>query len=144
MSSRADYLLVFLGLPASQFFTDQIRVMKGMFLLSQEGPQVLRNLYSFEAYDYGPFDTSVYHDLDTLMNNGLIEVEAVPGTNRRVYKMTARGDTEASNVIQTLPRDVLGALQETKRLVTSMSFTKLLEYVYARYPAYASRSLYRQ
>lgn len=144
MPSRTDYLLVFLGLPAAQFFTDQIRVMKGMFLLAQEGPPVLRNLYEFEAYDYGPFDTSIYHDLDVLTTSGLVEVSAIPGTNRRVYELSPRGEQEASALLRSLPNEVVDALQETKRLVTSMSFTKLLEYVYARYPKYASRSLYRR
>jgi hypothetical protein len=71
---RRDWLLLFIGAPGGPYSTDQIRVMKGMFLVSKEGPDDLRDLYNFEPYDYGPFDTTIYHDLDTLELEGLIHV----------------------------------------------------------------------
>lgn len=49
--------------------------MKGMFLLSKEGPPELLNLYHFEPYHWGPFDKAVYSDLDELEADGLIASE---------------------------------------------------------------------
>jgi len=49
---RQDWLLLFIGAPGGPYQTDQIRVMKGMFLVSKEGPGELRDLYHFEPYAY--------------------------------------------------------------------------------------------
>ncbi len=107
MLRRVDWLLLFIGLPRGKFFTDQIRVMKGMFLLDQGGPQVLRDLYDFRPYDYGPFDTQVYHDLDWLVSQGLVDVSHIVGTNRQVYELTRKGERRMATLLEEAPRTLL-------------------------------------
>ncbi|MGB2694860.1 MAG: hypothetical protein WBD55_06680 [Dehalococcoidia bacterium] len=141
MLSRDDWLLLFIGIPGGKFYTDQIRVMKGMFLLDKEGPQELRDLYDFRPYDYGPFDTQVYRDLDRLEALGLIEVSQIVGTNRQVYGLTAKGEERMKQVLDEAPQHVVEALRQIKELVTSRHFTSLLQYVYKKYPAYAARTV---
>lgn len=143
MLSRDDCLLLFIGLPGGKFYTDQIRVMKGMFLLDKEGPQELQNLYEFEPYDYGPFDTQIYRDLDSLEAQGLIEIRHIAGTNRQVYGLTARGQERADKLMTDAPQSITAAIRAAKELVTSRSFTSLLQYVYSKYPAYAARTVMR-
>jgi DNA-binding PadR family transcriptional regulator len=141
--TRIDWLLLFIGLPGGKFYTDQIRVMKGMFLLDKEGPQELRDLYDFQPYDYGPFDTRVYRDLDHLEALRLIEVSQIVGTNRQVYGLTAKGEERMKQVLNEAPQQVVEALHQIKELVTSRSFTSLLQYVYKKYPTYAARTVMR-
>jgi uncharacterized protein len=141
MQKRQQWLTVFLASPGGQYYTDQIRIMKGMFLLSQEGPGELRKLYDFTPYHYGPFNTSVYHDLDALEADGLVRHDLVAGgSNRRRYAVTDKG-RQAVSAMVGLGRRELEAVQSVKRHVTSLSFLDLLKDVYQRYPDYAVNSV---
>ena len=136
-----EWLLLFIGLPNEKFDTDQIRVMKGMFLFGKEGPPSVRDLYGFSPHDYGPFAPPVYGDLDSLESQGLIRVEHITGTNRRVFELTSKGKQEFTRLVGHAPKDAFRALADTKKLVTSLGFAELLRHVYDKYPAYASRSV---
>lgn len=140
MLTRQDWLLLFIGSPGAQFHADQIRIMKGMFLLSKEGPSEVQDLYAFEPYDYGPFDVGIYHDLDAAQAQGLIQSRTVGGTNRRVFQLTSTGEARAAEFRRQASQAALRAVEEVKKLVTSLSFTDLLSYVYERHPEYAVRS----
>ena len=144
MTQPREWLLLFIGLPGGKFPTDQLRVMKGMFLFSREGPASVRDLYHFEPYDYGPFATPVYGDLDGLEAQGLIRTLYVMGTNQRVFELTSTGDQHFRDLIGKASKDALDILGPIKELVTSLGFADLLRYVYDKYPHYASRSLLNQ
>ena len=143
MPSRKEWTLIFIGLPGDRFDTDQLRIMKGLFLFSQEGPEAVQELYDFEPYNYGPFDTGIYHDLDSLEAEGLITSEAVLGTNRRIYKLTPNGQQRMDEILGLAPQGAVYVLARIKRHVTSLSFLDLLRDVYKRYPAYAVQSVAR-
>jgi DNA-binding PadR family transcriptional regulator len=140
MENRQQWLLMFLASPGGQYYTDQIRIMKGMFLLSQEGPGELQGLYRFTPYHYGPFNTSVYHDLDALEVAGLVRHDLVEGGNRRRYDLTDKGRHAVSGIAGLGKREV-EAIRAVKRHVTSLSFLDLLKDVYRKYPDYAVNSV---
>jgi uncharacterized protein len=141
MLNRRDWLLLYLDLPEGRFSSDQIRVMKAMFLWSQEGPEPARDIYDFKPYDYGPFDTSIYHDIDALEAEGLLRVEEVPGTRRRIYRLTSEGENQAAGLRRQVRSDEIQQLREVKDLVTSLGFAALLKHVYTKYPDFAVRSV---
>jgi uncharacterized protein len=142
MADRRDWVLVFIGAPTTgSFRTDQIRVMKGLFLLSKEGPSELRDLYTFAPYDYGPFDREVYHDLDLLEIEGLIDAAVVTGSKRRIFRMTPRGEERCAEIRASASPTAIKAIDEVKELVSSMSFMGLLRYVYGRHPDFAVASI---
>jgi uncharacterized protein YwgA len=114
--------------------------MKGLFLLSREGPGELRNLYAFKPYDYGPFDKAVYLDIEELTGEGLTRSEGVPYSSRKVYRLTEVGEARAESIRRGMDLPALKAIDGTKRLVTGMSFNQLLRYVYERHPDMATRS----
>jgi DNA-binding PadR family transcriptional regulator len=140
---RRGWLLAFIAAPAdnARFLTDQIRIMKGLFLLSKEGPADLRDLYAFEPYDYGPFDKQVYKDLDALEQMGLIASERVPGSNRRSFRTTPQGDHRFDEIRASAKPETLAAVDQAKALVCSMGFMRLLRYVYERHPDFAVSSI---
>jgi len=143
MLEREDWLLLFIGLPGGKFYADQVRVMKGMFLFSKEGPASVRNLYDFTPYDYGPFDTGVYRDLDKLEAQGLIRSSFLLGTNRRIFEPSSQGAERVADLLKQAPRDAVQVLGRIKTEVTSLGFIELLKYVYDKYPEYARRSVVR-
>lgn len=141
MGNRAsETLLLFLAAPSGRYPTDQVRVMKGMFLLSQEGPDALKGVYDFRPYSYGPFATAVYHDLDRLESRNLVRCEMRLGTNQRLYELTDDGRRAAEELEVLAAPDELAAIHDTKRIVSDQSFTELLRYVYERHPEYAVNS----
>jgi hypothetical protein len=95
MLNRADWILLFLGSDAGPYPSDQVRVMKGLFLLSQDPAHPLNSQYRFEAYDYGPFDAMVYRDLDSLQLEGLISVQRWAESTRKTYGLTDRGGSDS-------------------------------------------------
>jgi uncharacterized protein len=47
--------------------------------------------FSFEPYDYGPFDRAVYSELKALAQQGFVTIVAAPGAGKRRYSLTAAG-----------------------------------------------------
>src|SRR5882724_6645214 len=89
---RQDVLLAVLayGTPKKAF--EPVHVQKALFLIDRHDRDLFdANCgYSFTPYDYGPFDSSVYHDLDGLNNAGLVSVDK-SGYGYRLYRATDQG-----------------------------------------------------
>jgi hypothetical protein len=137
-----DYLLMFLASPADRYEADQVRVMKGMFLFTKQGPDSVRSLYNFKPYDWGPFDSAVYRDLEKMEAEGLV-VATLAGGNRRVYRVTEKGKMLAEALGQGEEPAVTDALRQAKHFTTSMGFVPLLKAIYEKYPDQATRTRLR-
>lgn len=142
MLSSEDYLLIFMNLPGGQFDMDRIRLMKGMFLLTEEAPAGMPRLYDFKPYDWGPFSTGVYRDLDELKAQGLVATRGQQPYE--TYRVTQLGEGKATRLVESLAQPVRQKMGEVKELTTSLSFLELLEHVYDRHPHYAKRSKLRR
>ncbi len=130
MQRRQDWLLLFLGAEGGHLPTDQIRVMKGMFLLDRTDGHPAHGLYHFEAYDYGPFDSTVYRDLDALQLQGLVRVTRHVGSSRKTYELTDAGRAMFAELVDSTPPDHLDLVRGAKERVTSLGFEELLEQIY--------------
>jgi hypothetical protein len=120
---------------------DPVRIQKGMFLLSQRGPA--RNLYQFSAYNWGPFSSQIYRDLDYLVDSGLLDRTPAPGQTWARYAATKRGVDRATEIAsQVGPADVAW-LAQCRRFLTERSFAKLLTDIYAAYPGMATKSQFQ-
>jgi uncharacterized protein len=117
-----------------------------MFLLAQEGDLPSSQQYGFRAYDYGPLSAEIYRDLDDLVLDGLVEELGRPGYTWSRYQVTPEGLSAAAASLSALPQARQSAvrhLAEIKREVLRRDFASLLQYVYAKYPAYAENSVFR-
>jgi uncharacterized protein len=141
--TRSDWLLVYFALKGAPSGLDPVRIQKGMFLLSQEGGLPAEQTYDFRAYHYGPMSSAVYNDLEYLEATGLIEGTPVPGYSWQRYKATTRGVEEARTLLHEQADSAAAhKLYEIKQDVASKNFNDLLRDVYARYPAYATQSVF--
>ena len=143
MLSRQGWLLLFLGAPGGKYPVDQIRVMKGMFLLSRTQGHPTQELYRFEPYDYGPFDARVYRDLDLLQLEDMIRVTRLAGSSQKRYELTDAGQREFALLEQTLPAQHVEEVRKVKKLVTDLSFDDLLKKIYTSFPEFAVNSVAR-
>jgi uncharacterized protein YwgA len=61
---------------------DPIRIQKGLFILAMETPEEWlpsEARYHFEPYNYGPYSSEIYYDLDRLEGYGYVEKIEMPG-----------------------------------------------------------------
>jgi hypothetical protein len=117
---------------------DPVRIQKGMFLLSERGPA--RQLYAFRPYNWGPFSSAIYADLDTLTRQGYLTEEKVLGRSWSTYRITTRGHERAVASAEQTGGKAVGWLKQTREFLTTRSFAHLLRDVYALYPDYAVNS----
>lgn len=122
---------------------DRIRVMKGLFLLSQEAPK-LAKLFNFEPYLYGAIDFDVYNELDALQRDGLARTtEEFSNEHWNRYLLTSKGMTETRRISKSLPTDIRAKIESIKKYVTSKQTYELLKEIYTKYPAFAKKSVIR-
>lgn len=142
-SLTADDILLLVADGASgRFPLDPIRLMKGAFLAWKQGPDEWSDLFDFVAYDYGPFDSSVYRSRDDLIRRGLLGASR-PGRYDR-YWVTDAGEQRIAQLKQTVSKEVVDFLHQVGAYVTSRSFADLLQEIYATFPKFAERSVFTQ
>ena len=115
---------------------EKLTLVKLLFLVRQEtavGDSI--PFYDFVPYQYGPFSFVLYNDLRRLGRAGLVRetadtVELVP-------------DSESQAAHLALKRAVREAVTGILSRYGSLSSEKVIEYVYDRYPWFASRSKLR-
>jgi uncharacterized protein YwgA len=141
--TRRDWLLLYVALKGAPQGLDPVRIQKGMFLFAHEADVPEEERYDFGPYMYGPMSSQVYTDIERLEAEGLIRGEPVPGYTWKRYTATPPGIDVARNL---LAEDAHAAasrkLFEIKQDVASKTFNALLKDVYARYPNYATRSVF--
>jgi len=109
-----------------------------MFLLSERGPA--RRLYTFKAYDWGPFSSAIYGDLDALTRQGYLDEDRVPGRTWSTYRVTPSGHELASGMAAQIGSANVGWLRAAREFLTTRSFAQLLRDIYAEYPDFAVNS----
>lgn len=146
LASR-DWLLLFIDHEALNVDgppdLDPVRVQKGMFLLDQRGPTAARHLYEFHPYNWGPFSSELYGDLDYLAFSGLIEVTRVPGRTWKRYAVTDKGHVRALSLARQVHPPDLRWVGRARMFVTTRTFAELLRDIYATFPEFTSSSLFR-
>ena len=139
---RSDWLVLLLDRAALEASgpdeLDPVRIQKGMFLLSERGPA--RGLYNFRAYDWGPFSSAIYADLDALTQRGYLDESRMRGRTWSTYRVTARGHELAVEKAGRVGSTTVGWLRKAREFLTTRSFAQLLRDIYAEYPNYAVNS----
>lgn len=143
MLTRQDWLLLALSKSPSGAMSP-VQIQKALFLFGQEvGDSIGTEFYSFEPYDYGPFDVAIYVDLRRMTSVGHVRGEWGPGRRWKNYTITRPG----RKAVLVIERDADARLTEfLGRIavwVKGRSFSDLLRSVYAAYPEFAVNSVFR-
>lgn len=125
------------------------RMQKLVFLTQQRLTDEGLEPYRYIAYDYGPFSKDLLDALEEYDEKDLIERRTErtwDGSKKYIYQLTRKGkrnfeknlreseDAEEIEKIRATSGDVIGKFNK-------MSISKLLDYVYDAYPAYAEKSV---
>jgi len=145
LNSRQEILLVFLGVGDAQMI-DPIRIMKGIFIFSEEAPDewIPRDArYQFKPYNYGPCSFQIYFDLDHLENCGYVTSVEVPTRSWSYYLLSTEGKELVPQLVREMNQSAIRYLERIRDFVSNLSFRLLLEVVYQRYPDYAVNSVFK-
>ena len=142
---RDAVTLVVLALADGGDFTP-VQIQKALFLASEEVPDAFELLsrFNFQPYDYGPFDSAVYSEIERLEQNGLAEIAYAPNGRWRLYRATEEGIERAQNLYAALTAQQVELLKRIVRLVRTLSFNELVSAIYRSYPRMRERSVFRE
>lgn len=131
--------------PAGDGQYTPVQVQKLLFLLDKNiGRELGGPFFSFEPYDYGPFDKEVYQVLDQLRLGGLVEIMDVPGRNWKQYKLTEAGKEAAAKELSNLEHRARSYIESVSSFVRSLSFAQLVSAIYKEYPEMKVNSVFNQ
>ena len=143
MLTRQDWLLLALSKSPGGTMSP-VQIQKALFLFGQEvGGLIGTEFYSFEPYDYGPFDAAIYADLRRLTNEGRVRGEWSPGRSWKNYMLTGAGRKAVLTFETEADARLADFLRRIVEWVTGRSFSDLLRGVYAAHPEFAVNSVFR-
>jgi uncharacterized protein YwgA len=121
-----------------------VQVQKMFFLLDANVATDLGGRqFAFEPYDYGPYDRTVYSELEILARQGLVNIEAAYGAARRKYSLTASGYDVGQRTLGQLNPRAREYFQRVSAWVRSLGFAELVGAIYQQYPDMKVNSVFR-
>ena len=137
---RQDWLLLVLA-AADRKPLSPLQLQKSLFLVGYDLAKLVGpDFYTFQPFDYGPFDATVYQDAEEQAAQGLITIRSHPVT-KRVFSLTATGTTRARALEPELPADAVRHCRYIVQWAQSQTFQELTQAIYEQFPAYAERSV---
>jgi hypothetical protein len=122
-----------------------VQVQKLFFLIDENISGALGGKqFAFEPYDFGPFDSDVYQELNALERNGLVRIEWYgPSKGQRRYALTPAGQEAGTSVLKKFGPEVQKYIADTSAWVRSLSFPQLVGSIYKAYPHMREKSVFK-
>jgi uncharacterized protein YwgA len=141
LTRRQEIMLAVLASESAARFAP-VQVQKLFFLVDENAaPRLGGKLFSFQPYNYGPFDAEVYRELEALETAGLVTISPGPGGQRR-YFLTPAGYDRGRRELEDLPGPIRAYLADVSRWVRSLSFAQLVGSIYSAYPQMRENSIF--
>lgn len=142
MNTRGSFVLASMS-PAGTGPFSPVQVQKLFFLLDENvAEQTGGQHFNFEPYDYGPFDKDVYLELETLKEEGLVEILKTYSHGSRIYKLTDEGLKTGSGDFDKLSKPVQQYICAVVEFVRSLTFAQLVSTIYEAYPEMRVNSVF--
>lgn len=121
-----------------------VQVQKMFFLIDENiSADLGGKTFSFEPYDYGPFDKAVYQELSALESQGLVEIFSLaPGAGGRRYRLTSNGQALGQQIFANLPQGAQSYMAEVSSWVRKLTFAQLVGSIYKAFPHMRERSIF--
>lgn len=134
--TRKEILLAALARGATIRAFQPVHAQKVMFLIDQHDRDLFDadSRYSFTPYDYGPFDSQVYHDLDALERDGDVSVDKESGYGYRLYSATPAGVERGRALLNQMPEAHRQSVERIVDVVLPLGFRELVAAIYRSYP----------
>lgn len=139
--TRQEYMLAALSGSGQSATFQPVHVQKLFFLIDREiaglvgGPH-----FDFRPYDYGPFDSSVYSELDRMSKEGLIVISK---GYYRSYRLTDDGFEIGQRILKEMDPKASDFIERVSKWIRRLSFSQLVSAIYKRYPDMKAASVFR-
>lgn len=142
LSERQQFVLAALASADRYDPFSPVDVQKLFFLLDREAAALHGGeKFSFEPYDYGPFDKEVYDEVDALSAMGLVEID---NTGRyRKYRLTPDGMTEGKNFLSSHVETLRDYMSRVANWVLDNDFNTVVSSIYKAHPDMKAKSIFR-
>lgn len=121
-----------------------VQVQKLIFLIERNVANDLGGpAFEFKAYDYGPFDSSIYEVLRGIEAQGLA-VGSATTRGWKKYQLTEAGVAEGTRLLNQLPKRAADYVRSVSEFVRRLSFAELVSAVYKAYPEMKANSVFRE
>lgn len=143
LSNRQAIVLAALASDPDASFSP-VQIQKLFFLIDENAAHLVgEKLFSFEPYDYGPFDQSVYRELEQLQSMGLVFIGNAGsyGGSRRYY-VSPEGAHQGLSALSSLNPSLKKYITEVGAWVRSLSFAELVGAIYKAYPRMRENSIF--
>ena len=119
---------------------DGLRVQKLLFLIDVEIPDWVEGPhFDFAAYNYGPFDKSLYDVLGDLERRGCVARGQKNGYAD--YSLTVQGLKKGGRVLGTLSPEARQFMESAATWLRLSTFRRILTVIYRKYPEMARNSM---
>jgi uncharacterized protein len=119
-----------------------VQVQKLLFLIDRNiGNGIGGPFFKFQPYNYGPFDKTVYDVLESLAEEGYVEI--VRESTWKNYRLTIAGQKKGEALLDTMTDEVRAYIQVISSWVLSLSFTQLVSAIYKAYPDMRANSVFQ-
>ena len=137
--------IILAALAAGETVTyEPVQVQKLLFLIDRRvAAQCGGPFFTFEPYDYGPFDPSLYAHLEQLSHEGLVDIVRQPGLRWNKYRLTPAGLKRGKQALCTLDKTVAVFIERLNDFVRSLSFAELVGAIYRAYPEMRVNSVFK-
>lgn len=99
--------------------------------------------FEFEPYDYGPFDKSVYAELNALQALGFVSITYVSASaGGRRYSATDAGRILGDGALQSLPLETRQFINDVANWVRKLTFAQLVGSIYKAFPHMREKSIF--
>ena len=140
--TKRDLLLAALAAGAGAEHSP-VQIQKLIFLVERNVAADLGGAsFAFVPYDYGPFDSSIYTELQALEFAGMANSET---TDRgwKKYKLTTYGQAQGDTYLATMPGRAAQYIRDVSQFVRRLSFAELVSSVYKAYPDMKVNSVFK-
>ena len=118
-----------------------VRVQKLLFLIDRECPDLTSGpRFTFEPYNYGPFDKTVYQELDALEQHG--DVTVCHNGWTRTFALTPIGQAQGDRLFEQLDPSGQEYLRQASDFVLKHGFSGLVSAIYKAYPDMQANSIF--
>lgn len=139
---RKDYVLAVLSTANKKVFTP-VQVQKLFFLIDKAIPGLVEGpRFNFEPYNYGPFDKSVYWELNGLSAEGMVRI--VRDYNWDDYLLTDEGQEKGEFLFNQIHAEAQPYIKKISDFVRSLSFSELVSAVYKAFPEMRENSVFQE
>ena len=142
---RRDLVLAILAAAAGRPYTP-VQIQKAVFLICDQFRDLIDDgpRFNFQPYDYGPFDSNVYAELQELQHSGEAVISPSAHGNWNTYAISDAGSGRGDELLyHVLPSEVKDYIDEVSKWVRSLSFKTLVKSIYEAYPNMRANSIFR-